>query len=59
MGNYLWGVMVQKQTDWYGKWVGEMARIAKPGVPVIIEQVSLPYCVFQVRERIEETRGQE
>ena len=47
MGNYLWDIMVQKQTDWYGKWVGEMARIAKPGVPVIIEQISLPYCVFQ------------
>jgi len=47
MGNYLWDIMVQKQTDWYGKWVGEMARIAKPGVPVIIEQVSLPYCVYQ------------
>jgi len=45
MGNHLWGIMVQKQRDWYGIWVGEMARIAKPGVPVIIEQVSLPYCV--------------
>lgn len=33
-----------RQNDWYGKWVAEMARIAKPGVPVIIEQVSAAYC---------------
>ena len=34
----------QKQDDWYGNWVKEMARIAKPGVPVIVEQVSPRYC---------------
>jgi hypothetical protein len=34
----------QRQNDWYGTWVGEMARIAKPGVPVIVEHVSHPYC---------------
>ncbi len=34
----------EQQNDWYGNWVAEMARIAKPGVPVIVEQVSLPYC---------------
>lgn len=34
----------ERQNDWYGNWVAEMARIAKPGVPVIVEQVSLPYC---------------
>lgn len=34
----------QIQDDWYGKWVGEMARIAKPGVPVIVEQVSPRFC---------------
>ena len=33
-----------RQNDWYGRWVAEMARIAKPGVPVIIEQVSDAYC---------------
>ena len=33
----------QVQNDWYGKWVGEMIRIAKPGAPVIVEQVSYPY----------------
>jgi SAM-dependent methyltransferase len=33
----------QLQDDWYGKWVGEMIRIAKPGVPIIVEQVSYPY----------------
>eukprot|EP00339_Tiarina_fusa_P023002 CAMPEP_0117048074 /NCGR_PEP_ID=MMETSP0472-20121206/33220_1 /TAXON_ID=693140 ORGANISM="Tiarina fusus, Strain LIS" /NCGR_SAMPLE_ID=MMETSP0472 /ASSEMBLY_ACC=CAM_ASM_000603 /LENGTH=351 /DNA_ID=CAMNT_0004761011 /DNA_START=59 /DNA_END=1111 /DNA_ORIENTATION=+ len=32
------------QDDWYGRWIAEMARIAKPGVPVIVEQVSPPYC---------------
>lgn len=34
----------QRQNDWYGAWVAEMARIAKPGVPVIVEHVSQPYC---------------
>jgi hypothetical protein len=34
----------EAQNDWYGKWIAEMARIAKPGVPVIVEQVSPPYC---------------
>jgi hypothetical protein len=33
----------QLQNDWYGKWVGEMIRIAKPGAPIIVEQVSYPY----------------
>ena len=32
----------QRQNDWYAAWVGEMIRIAKPGVPVIVEQVSNP-----------------
>lgn len=37
--------IAQKRQDaWYGKWVAEMARIAKPGVPVIVEQVSQPKC---------------
>jgi hypothetical protein len=45
MGKTLNNVMQQRQEDWFGKWVGEMARIAKPGVPVIVEQVSLPYCL--------------
>ena len=48
IGQKLWKLIVQKQRDWYGKWVAEMARIAKPGVPVIIEQVSVPYCDDQV-----------
>jgi len=34
----------QRQNDWYGVWVAQMARIAKPGVPVAIEQVSPDYC---------------
>lgn len=32
----------QRQNDWYAAWVGEMIRIAKPGAPVIVEQVSFP-----------------
>lgn len=30
------------QEDWYSKWVEEMIRLAKPGAPVIVEQVSFP-----------------
>jgi len=34
----------EKQEDFYGQWVGEMVRIAKPGKAVIVEEVSHPYC---------------
>lgn len=34
----------EKQSNFFGKWVAEMVRIAKPGSAVIIEQVSFPYC---------------
>jgi hypothetical protein len=33
-----------RQHDWFGKWVGEMVRIAKPGAAVIVEEVSQPFC---------------
>jgi len=33
-----------RQNEWYAAWVKEMIRIAKPGKPVIIEQVSYPLC---------------
>jgi hypothetical protein len=33
-----------KSEDWYALWVGEMIRIAKPGAPVIVEQVQEPFC---------------
>mmetsp|Transcript_29986 Transcript_29986/g.72753 ORF Transcript_29986/g.72753 Transcript_29986/m.72753 type:complete len:442 (-) Transcript_29986:1459-2784(-) len=33
-----------EQERWYGQWVGEMTRIAKPGSPILIEQVSPSYC---------------
>ena len=36
------------QNDWYGQWVGEMVRIAKPGVPVIVEQVSQEFCNVRI-----------
>ena len=32
------------QEDWYATWVNELIRIAKPGAPIGIEQVSKPYC---------------
>lgn len=44
MGKKLNEVMQQRQEDWHGNWVREMARIVKPGGPVIIEQIALPYC---------------
>jgi hypothetical protein len=43
-GKKLKEIAQQRQNDWYGHWVAEMARIAKPGVPVIVEQVSPRYC---------------
>lgn len=44
MAEKLHAVGVKHQEDWFGKWVGEMARIAKPGAPVIAEEVSQPIC---------------
>jgi hypothetical protein len=32
------------QNAWYRAWVSEMIRIAKPGAPVLVEQVSYPLC---------------
>jgi hypothetical protein len=37
-------IMQERQEDWFGLWVSEMVRIAKPGASVIVEQVSVPYC---------------
>ena len=34
----------RRQEDFYASWVGEMIRVAKPGLPVIIEHVSQPKC---------------
>jgi hypothetical protein len=36
----------RRQQDWFAVWVGQMARIAKPSAPVIIESVALPYCDY-------------
>jgi hypothetical protein len=36
--------MQERQNDWYGQWVGQMIRLAKPGAPVIVEQVSYSFC---------------
>ena len=43
-GKKLNQIQQSRQNDWYGVWVREMARIAKPGAPVIVEQVEIPYC---------------
>jgi hypothetical protein len=32
----------QRQNHWYAAWVQEMIRIARPGAPIIVEQVSYP-----------------
>mmetsp|Transcript_16542 Transcript_16542/g.31445 ORF Transcript_16542/g.31445 Transcript_16542/m.31445 type:complete len:363 (-) Transcript_16542:146-1234(-) len=32
----------RRQEDFYAAWVGEMIRIAKPGKPIIVEQVTVP-----------------
>jgi hypothetical protein len=37
-------VAQQLQNDWYGKWIAQMTRIAKPGGAIMIEQVSTPMC---------------
>ena len=37
-------VAQSRQEDWFGLWVKEMIRIAKPGAPVIVENVAPPYC---------------
>jgi hypothetical protein len=36
--------MQRIQEDWYGGWVSEMVRIARPGAPVLVEEVTLPLC---------------
>ena len=33
-----------RQEQWFGQWVSELVRIAKRGSPVIVEQVSPPFC---------------
>jgi hypothetical protein len=43
-GQKLNQIAQQRQQDWYGLWVGEMARIAKPGAPIIVESISPPFC---------------
>uniref|UniRef100_A0A7S2Y8C2 Uncharacterized protein n=2 Tax=Entomoneis paludosa TaxID=265537 RepID=A0A7S2Y8C2_9STRA len=32
------------QEQWFTRWVREMIRIAKPGSPIILEQISQAYC---------------
>jgi hypothetical protein len=34
----------QQQQDWFALWVGQMARIAKPGAPVIIKSTGIRFC---------------
>jgi hypothetical protein len=44
MGIKLNDIVQLEQERWYGNWVAEMTRIAKPGSPILIEQVSPSYC---------------
>jgi len=44
-GKKLQQLMEDKQEKWHSDWFKEMIRIAKPGVPVIVESVGYPICV--------------
>jgi hypothetical protein len=37
-------IMQERQEEWFANWVSQMVRIAKPGAPVIIEELAPPYC---------------
>eukprot|EP00934_Nitzschia_sp_Nitz4_P001591 Nitzschia sp. Nitz4//scaffold67_size101165//92837//94018//NITZ4_004545-RA/size101165-processed-gene-0.67-mRNA-1//-1//CDS//3329556522//1591//frame0 len=37
-------IMQERQEAWYDKWFQEMIRIAKPGAPVIVEDIARPKC---------------
>lgn len=37
-------IMQEKQEEWFSNWFKQMIRIAKPGAPVIVEDVAPPYC---------------
>jgi len=32
------------QEEWYAAWTSELIRIARPGAPVLVEEISLPLC---------------
>lgn len=40
----LTAIAQKRQEDWVSSWVEEMVRIAKPGAPVIIEEIAAPLC---------------
>lgn len=40
----LWGIAQKEQNQWHAQWLANMVRIAKPGAPIIVEQVSTAYC---------------
>jgi len=42
-------IATQRQNDWHDMWVREMIRIAKPGVPIIFEQLRDPFCKGQFK----------
>lgn len=37
-------IMQERQNDWFSDWFHQMIRIAKPGAPVIVEEVAPPLC---------------
>eukprot|EP00934_Nitzschia_sp_Nitz4_P001312 Nitzschia sp. Nitz4//scaffold67_size101165//91307//92500//NITZ4_004544-RA/size101165-processed-gene-0.66-mRNA-1//-1//CDS//3329556519//1312//frame0 len=37
-------IMQERMEAWYNTWFQELIRIAKPGAPVIVEEVALPIC---------------
>ncbi|KAL3912804.1 MAG: hypothetical protein SGARI_000967 [Bacillariaceae sp.] len=40
MANELYAIVRQRQDEYVGQWVAEMVRTAKPGAPIVLEQVS-------------------
>ncbi|KAG7349205.1 hypothetical protein IV203_011802 [Nitzschia inconspicua] len=48
MAHELHQIMQQRQADWLGRWVNEMVRIAKPGAPIVVENVQIGESVCNI-----------
>ncbi|KAL3919127.1 MAG: hypothetical protein SGILL_003908, partial [Bacillariaceae sp.] len=57
MENKLLSIVQQRQVDWVGQWVAEMARIAKPGAPIILEHLSSKSFCESVQNKNEDGGG--
>lgn len=43
-GNLLKDLAQQNQEKWFATWVGDMARVLRPGGLIVIENLGGPYC---------------